>query len=59
MQLSCVKDTKVKNKEEQRRISGVSNACAKLMYKGKVMDLLGFQPVVHDTGILLRHIPRH
>lgn len=54
------KDTKDKNKEEEEgRISGVREACGKLLYKGKVMDLLGFQPVVPDTGILLRHIPGH
>lgn len=60
MHLSCVKDTKDKNKEEEeKRISDVREACGKLLYKGKVMDLLGFQPVVPDTGILLRHIPGH
>lgn len=60
MHLSCVKDTKVKNKEEEERhISGVREACGKLLYKGKVMDLLGLQPVVPDTGILLRHVPGH
>lgn len=60
MHLSCVKDTEVKNKEkEERHISGVSKACGKLMYKGKVMDLLGFQPVVPDSSILLRRIPGH
>lgn len=60
MYLSCVKDTKVKNKgEEERHICGVSEACGKLMYKGKVMDLLGFQPAVPDAGILPRHIPEH
>ena len=53
-------DTKVKNKgEEERHICGVSEACGKLMYKGKVMDLLGFQPAVPDAGILPRHIPGH
>lgn len=47
MYLSCVKDTKVKNKEEEeRRICGVREAFGELMYKGKGMDLLGFQPAV-------------
>lgn len=52
MYLSCVKDTQVKNKgEEERHICGVTEACGKLMYKGNVMDLLGFQPMLLDTGI--------
>lgn len=40
-------------------MSLVSEACGELLYKGKVMDLLGFQLLVPDTGILLRHVPGH
>lgn len=52
MHLNRVKDTQVKNKgEEERHICGVTKACGELMYKGNVMDLLGFQPMFLDTGI--------
>lgn len=52
MHLNCIKDTQVKNKgEEERHICGVTKACGELMYKGNVMDLLGFQPMFLDTGI--------